>query len=1517
MSSWLDFALDAGQGSNGDGVEDDEIMCASIAPLPRAEHVDAPAPARVDALVVWEPPDRSLTVADVSSTELSLLLQAPGPYAVVPLAGVFERVGAIASRDKGSLDIDMIGLASHFIGCDDLSGTLCSKEVLAQILEMNRRLVEPKLSLLANSMFHADRSAINTFCSGLQRRCRRASMFLECSRYDSTQLKVGTDDFLDDIARRDVEQSGALGPRVGDQVVLPTLASRAQPLAIGKSSARCSLMASEHRHAALVQLDDPSGTWMAFFGESLTWVQLTDRCTSVAEERAITEASCVFPSSDHFALKVRCVTTDSANTNFAVERRMCESRGCAWRSLHLPCNVHKVSTCYSRTLGFIDGDISAWLNLSLSLSSNAALRTFRRALGQIIAERLVVRVGVPPVHYRQHQQAALDLFLSGPEHEGNRALLMNALNGDWTDRLQVWTPPGEAQALDRNQLVRLIVRCLVCCCCSRNFRLYPRHRWTGADAAVDDIGLLVCIHQLMGPVYNRFVQMSESRGTEPSDRPRADAVAPSVAPMMVDGAPLHMGPGPHMASCDGAADATTMAATNARHRSIAAKWMASGAWHILWVCRTVMEPLRELMTSYLDSSGEHWEAEQRAAAASTPPPTTGDPPSRAFRVVDYANLVFENKFFETLNRVWHPSAWVHMPASGWYCSNRCLVFRMLSRAGCLVTKHLVSPAKKCPVQLFKLVRDRELWHTIHAIPECMRDEFSQAFLVAHPGPELAGEEARHRLLLLSLMLRVENVQVELGHSRVRRNIIGQSNQTHIVSIGYTNAQLILSQVRLRRLRHRGGGMVNLVRKHTKRQPASRSRHGPSKATSRRGGGGLYRAWLHKYGRSRNASLSVLAAEFRTWRDRGGADVADLRRQGQQGTNTHRVGGNAFGLGGKALRRFRERRFRDAALDRGVDPVAAGQLAYQQRPVLQDASAVDCVLTIARSATRKRAAIKQRSDERMGDTLLKFAAERRASTKAAAELIGLRPDFVSGIVPVPSGGNLLCNEVCFDVSQQATTVAAWACANARKCNLKAVIERDWKHKNRLICDEDQQHNGNRDQRKPCLRWGYCICSPSGREVHRLRNALVKVLKLRCPPGSPSRELLRDAFLVVKLAWRCEVVASPWLAFAVATASPSVPQGQETPQGAIWAHIGFHNFSPYRPCFQILEHVERPSGAYTWLRATQQFKYDYDFVELMHRGSRWGMSMHVLVATQSPLGSFDPQEVLVRRLCSDEEDDRIWPPRRPFRRREPAPEPRAHDAEPAEDFEDVALVPGALDSEDTDNVGPDSESSAAEDEALLGELGDDDSVGDIHGDDDDELAAALHLAGDAMFSESGSPLEGVPVIGEAPELAGDDGLLVVAEPPPHVFADGGLELVVAEPDALAAPIAAPEEALPPEGADPVLRIGAIATVGLEGGDIRYYRKGDFTATCRFHPGCILTRTSMPGRRPAQGRPLGLLAAWLSLRPESKAEHFNRANWPDAARRQAARVELSHVFGSAELFACERPRRDGEGVEPDGCP
>ena len=132
-----------------------------------------------------------------------------------------------------------------------------------------------------------------------------------------------------------------------------------------------------------------------------------------------------------------------------------------------------------------------------------------------------------------------------------------------------------------------------------------------------------------------------------------------------------------------------------------------------------------------------------------------------------------------------------------------------------------------------------------------------------------------------------------------------------------------------------------------------------------------------------------------------------------------------------------------------------------------------------------------------------------------------------------------------MSQQATTVAAWACANARKCNLKAVIERDCKHKNRLICDEDQQHNGNRDQRKPCLRWGYCICSPSGREVHRLRNALVKVLKLRCPPGSPSRELLRGAFLVVKLAWRCEVVASPWLAFAVATASPNVPQGQETP------------------------------------------------------------------------------------------------------------------------------------------------------------------------------------------------------------------------------------------------------------------------------------------------------------------------------------------------------------------------------------
>ena len=120
-------------------------------------------------------------------------------------------------------------------------------------------------------------------------------------------------------------------------------------------------------------------------------------------------------------------------------------------------------------------------------------------------------------------------------------------------------------------------------------------------------------------------------------------------------------------------------------------------------------------------------------------------------------------------------------------------------------------------------------------------------------------------------------------------------------------------------------------------------------------------------------------------------------------------------------------------------------------------------------------------------------------------------------------------------------------------------------------------------------------------------------------------------------------------------------------------------------------------------------------------------------------------------------------------------------------------------------------------------------------------------------------------------------------------------------------------------------AVASVDFFGGTIKYYAKGDFVAYCAVHSdsaakvACVLTRTARAGKKAAQGRPLGLLAAWIMAADEHdcKPEHCKRCNFPPYDDRCFARTALSAVTGADELFAYERPPREGEDEEPRDAP
>ena len=111
----------------------------------------------------------------------------------------------------------------------------------------------------------------------------------------------------------------------------------------------------------------------------------------------------------------------------------------------------------------------------------------------------------------------------------------------------------------------------------------------------------------------------------------------------------------------------------------------------------------------------------------------------------------------------------------------------------------------------------------------------------------------------------------------------------------------------------------------------------------------------------------------------------------------------------------------------------------------------------------------------------------------------------------------------------------------------------------------------------------------------------------------------------------------------------------------------------------------------------------------------------------------------------------------------------------------------------------------------------------------------------------------------------------------------------------------------------------------GDIRYNVKAtNLVAHCSFHSGnCRRTRTVKPpassrGRaQAAQGRPLGLLKAWLDLASDyaSAAEHSALCR-PSLQQRQAARASLLASEGGAEFSRdYEREKGPDEDDEPPG--
>ena len=200
---------------------------------------------------------------------------------------------------------------------------------------------------------------------------------------------------------------------------------------------------------------------------------------------------------------------------------------------------------------------------------------------------------------------------------------------------------------------------------------------------------------------------------------------------------------------------------------------------------------------------------------------------------------------------------------------------------------------------------------------------------------------------------------------------------------------------------------------------------------------------------------------------------------------------------------------------------------------------------------------------------------------------------------------------------------------------------------------------------------------------------------------------------------------------------------------------------------------------------------------------------------------------------------------------------------------------------------------------------------HDDLGDSLASSA--CGDRSFSSMSDDLPGD---------AGD-------EPIPIEDGAAGLPAEAPEPPPLPPPLAAPAGAVAEGDMDgPPLEEEYIFDVP-GGGQIRYYpNRNEMVCHCKntaHGKRCRLSRSSAENRRSmqreAQGRPLGLFAAWLRCADDesmcNRDDHVRMWPMPSFDERVAGRQFIESCPDAFPLLRTERPPRAGEGPEPFDCP
>lgn len=760
-----------------------------------------------------------LPLCNLSASDKANLLKRSlaGLCPTTPMAKVLPACYEMSRLPGETVDEEIRQIAAAFLGSAPLE--LASKRVRADKIGVSSKKLDAAVPLLASALVVRDRLVRADIEKAIAQCVCPDSLLLyvDCCAYDETPLPVATKG----EALPAQGSSAAPGPFASGSASTSAFCTLRQgsPLVakLGTSRGAQKVLQTLQSGGLLVKHQD---RFIMLLSSTLCSLSLLSSGTGVCIKEAQLRLTGVSRAATKFDQAMRVVCTDRASANIVAEKAIAAERGVAWNSLHVFCDIHRTSAAHEKTFHLVDENVRGMIHTALALQNGNAMKRFRSCMREEIASRFRVLSGAPTQEAERHKQRVLRLFVShGARLPMRRLLLSLCPNGDWRhDMVEYYPPIGQERRTDEEYLEHVTAG-VIAAVCSCQPCTYPRHRWTGADLAIDSLGIIEAVHKLLSTTFERFTSSFEhgSRARQVLTSGARASVAASRPHAADDAGDQFRGGGARpceaqnetmteMIIADEAAQQPSggqersWAEINASHRRIALTWVQSDPLAKIMLQRLVLEPLRQVLVAQFATAGDDFEQKQRSKLAQAmqdgAPVTFG---SRKYRLTIAAEGGVETKCFAQIHTLFAEAAmWEIFPRTAYTVRFRSLAFRMLSRAGCVVKQLLEFPHQSFPYRLFLLLSNPGKAQELADVPECLLDGWSLDMKKRHP--TFAEPEFLQKLAMVALLLWVDISQVEARHATIRRLLVGASLQTHPQVFTDLAAQWSFLQFRKRRQR---------------------------------------------------------------------------------------------------------------------------------------------------------------------------------------------------------------------------------------------------------------------------------------------------------------------------------------------------------------------------------------------------------------------------------------------------------------------------------------------------------------------------------------------------------------------------------------------------------------------------------------------------------------------------------------------------------------------------------------------